>query len=139
MAEGLSRTIKVAITDHSLLGISLHIISLPISHSQFVDDILMMGLPTVREATRILSVINLFYDASGMDVSLTKSQIFFFNMPIQVKIHINQLPPFQLSWHPSYRQSIKEYLLGRSSVQIQKKTTLLEFLFPQYSWSFNSP
>jgi hypothetical protein len=70
MAEGLSRTIKAAITDHSLSGLSLHIISPPISHSQFVDDILMMGLPTVREATRILSVINLFCDASGMDVNL---------------------------------------------------------------------
>jgi hypothetical protein len=94
MIEGLSLTIKVAITNHSLSRLSLHGLSPPISHSQFMDGILMMGLPTVREATCILSMINLFCDALGMDVKLTKSFIFFVNMPIQVQIHITQLLGF---------------------------------------------
>jgi hypothetical protein len=47
MVNVLSRVIKETITNHSLLGLTLHEISLPISHSQFVDDILFMGLPTV--------------------------------------------------------------------------------------------
>jgi hypothetical protein len=85
---------KEDITDHSLSGLSLHGISPPILHSQFMDDILMMGLPTVWEATCNLSVINLFFDASGMDVNLTKSQIFLFNTPIQVQLHITQLLEF---------------------------------------------
>jgi hypothetical protein len=50
MVEGLSRAIKEAITDHSLSGLTPHGISPPISHSQFMDDILLMGIPTVREA-----------------------------------------------------------------------------------------
>jgi hypothetical protein len=101
MVEGLSQTIKAAITDHSLSGLTLHGISPTISHSQFVDDILLMGLPTVQESIHIYSMINLLCDASGMDVNLSKSQIFFFNMTIQIQIHIMQLLGFTCNSLPS--------------------------------------
>jgi hypothetical protein len=73
LVEGLSRTIKSAISDHSLSILNPHGILPPISHSQFVDDLLLMGVPTVREALRIKSIINLFCEASGMEVNLSKS------------------------------------------------------------------
>jgi len=82
MVEGMSRAIKAAIIDHSLFGLTPHGISPPISHSQFVDDILLMEVPTTREALHIRSIINLFCEASSMEVNLSKSQIFFFNTPI---------------------------------------------------------
>jgi hypothetical protein len=101
MVEGLSRAIKAAIIDHSLSGLTPHGISPPISHSQFVDDILLMGVPTTREALRIRSIINLFCEASGMEVNLSKSQIFFFNTPIQIQRHLTQLLGFTRSVLPS--------------------------------------
>jgi hypothetical protein len=60
MAEGLSRSIKATIVDMSLSGLSIHGINPPISHSQFVDDTLMMGSPTVHEARRILDILQIF-------------------------------------------------------------------------------
>jgi hypothetical protein len=50
MDEGLSRYIKAAIQEGSLQGLPLHGMDPPISNSQFVDDIMMMGAPTIREA-----------------------------------------------------------------------------------------
>lgn len=45
MAEGLSRIIKEAIRDGYLKGIPLHGVNPPIRHTQFVDDIMLMGPP----------------------------------------------------------------------------------------------
>jgi hypothetical protein len=101
MAEGLSRTIKEAITDHSLSGLTPHGISPPISHSQFVDDILLMGMSTAREALCFRSIIDLFCEASGMEVNLSKSQVFFFNMPIEIQNHLTQILGFTRSVLPS--------------------------------------
>jgi hypothetical protein len=50
----------------------------PISHSQFVDDTLMMGSPTVREAQRILNILNTFCAASGMDINRGKISALLF-------------------------------------------------------------
>jgi hypothetical protein len=73
MAEGLNRMLKSAIRDHSLLGLAPHRISPPISQRQFVDDLLLMGISTAREALCFRSIIDLFCEASGMEVNLTKS------------------------------------------------------------------
>jgi hypothetical protein len=81
LAEGLSRSIHAAIETKLLTGLSLHGISPPISHSQFVDDTLLMGSPTVREANSLLDILQTFSDASGLDCNKDKSQIFFFNTP----------------------------------------------------------
>jgi exonuclease III len=47
MAEGLGRYIKAAVTDGSLKGLPLHNIQPAPSHSQFVDDTLLLNSPTV--------------------------------------------------------------------------------------------
>jgi hypothetical protein len=60
-----------------------------------------MGVPTVREALRIKSIINLFCEASGMDVNLSKSQIFFFNTPVEIQHHLTLLLGFTRSTLPS--------------------------------------
>jgi hypothetical protein len=101
MAEGLSRTLKAAIRDHSLSGLTPHGISPPISHSQFVDDILLMGLSTAREALRFRAIIDLFCEASGMEVNLLKSQVFFFNTPLEIQNHLTLLLGFTHSVLPS--------------------------------------
>jgi hypothetical protein len=50
MVEGLSCYIKASILNGSLQGLSLHGIQPTVSHSQFVDDTMMMGSPTTKEA-----------------------------------------------------------------------------------------
>jgi hypothetical protein len=77
MAEGLGRSIRAAVDSKLLTGLPLHGISPPISHSQFVDDTLLMGTPTVREANSLLAILQTFSDASGLDCNKDKSQIFF--------------------------------------------------------------
>lgn len=101
LAEGLSRTLKATISDHSLSSLTLHGLSPPISHSQFVDDSLLMWIPTMREALRIKSIINLFCEASRMEVNLAKSQIFFFNTPAEIQHHLTLLLGFTRSTLPS--------------------------------------
>lgn len=54
MPEGLSRSIQAAVANKTLKGLPLHGINPPISHSEFVDDTLMMGSPTFHEAHIIL-------------------------------------------------------------------------------------
>jgi hypothetical protein len=81
MAEGLSRYIHSTIANNLLTGLPLHGISPPISHSQFVDDTLLMGTPTACEANSLLSILQTFSEASGLDCNKDKSQIFFFNTP----------------------------------------------------------
>jgi hypothetical protein len=101
LAEGLSRSIHAAIETKLLTGLSLHGISPPISHSQFVDDTLLMGSPTVREANSLLDILQTFSDASGLDCNKDKSQIFFFNTPPPVQCHIYGLLGFNRSSLPS--------------------------------------
>jgi hypothetical protein len=67
MAEGLSRSIKAALANNLLEGLPLHDISPPILHSQFVDDTLLMGSPTVREATTLQEILETFSTASGLE------------------------------------------------------------------------
>jgi len=101
MAEGLSCFIQASIAEKSLFGLPLHGIDPPVSHSQFVDDTLMVGSPTVQEAHKILHILQTFCDASGMDINRDKSHIFFFNTPIPVQLHITTILDFTCRSLPS--------------------------------------
>jgi hypothetical protein len=85
LAKGLSRSIQAAIEQNLLTGLPLHGISPPISHSQFVDDTLLMGSPTVREASSLQEILQTFSEASGLDCNKDKSKIFFFKTPPQIQ------------------------------------------------------
>jgi hypothetical protein len=101
MAEGLSRFIKASLADKSLAGLSLHGMDPPISHNQFVDDTLMLSSPTIRESLHILNILQTFCTASGMDINKEKSQLFFFNTPLPVQLHITNILGFTRSSLPS--------------------------------------
>jgi hypothetical protein len=47
MAEGLNHFIKASLVDNSLAGLPLHGMDPSISHSQLVDDTLMLSSPTI--------------------------------------------------------------------------------------------
>jgi len=121
MAEGISRFIKVFIADKYLVGIPLHVMDPPISHNQFVDDTLMLSSPTVHEALRILSILQTFCIASGMDIIekypisyfLAPPSLSNFILPISKDLHVI---PFRLNIS-TFPLLIKLYetTLGRGS------------------------
>jgi hypothetical protein len=116
-----------------LSGLPLHGISPPISHSQFVDDTLLMGSPTVREANSLLDILQTFSDASSLDCNKDKSQVFFFNTPPTIQCHISGILGFNRSSLPSkylgiplidtaLRNSSWEHLLSSFSKRLSSWT-----------------
>jgi hypothetical protein len=102
MAEGLGRYIKASIENGSLQGLPLHGLQPAASHSQFVDDTMLMNTPTVQEANKLSSILFDFSDATGTSFNLAKSQLFFFNTPKVTQQHVSQLlsiPVYSLPTH----------------------------------------
>jgi hypothetical protein len=58
MAEGLGHYITASIADGSLQGLPLHGLQPTASHSQFVDDTMLMGTPTAQEAIKLKSILS---------------------------------------------------------------------------------
>ena len=50
------------------------------THQQFVDDSILMGTSTVKEARGIKEGMDKFLEASGLEINKTKSQVYFFNI-----------------------------------------------------------
>ena len=84
MMEGLGRAIKQAKSPRKIKGLQLTDNGQTLTHQQFVDDTMLQGLPTVQEASSYKKILNLFALASGMEVNLSKSKIFFFNTNIAI-------------------------------------------------------
>ena len=55
-----------------------------LTHQQFVDDTMLQGIPTVKEALSYKQILDDFAKATGMEVNLTKSKVFFFNIHIAI-------------------------------------------------------
>jgi hypothetical protein len=101
MAEGLGCYLKASVLEGSLKGLPLHNIQPTPSHSQFVDDTLLLNTLTTREATKLNSILTDFADASGMALNLDKSKLYFFNTPVVVQNHISCLLGIPKSSLPS--------------------------------------
>jgi hypothetical protein len=91
MVEGLGCYIKASIQNGSLQGLPLHGLQPTASHSQFVDDTLLMNTPTMQEAIKLSSILSDFSEASDTTFNLAKSQLFFFNTPVAIQQHLSQL------------------------------------------------
>jgi hypothetical protein len=109
MAKGLSQYTKSSIADGSLKVLSLHGINPHISHNQFIDDTMMMGVPTVWEAHHILSILNDFNEASDTTINIDKSHILFFkhssghSIPYHPHSWLHpELPSVQIHWYPTH-------------------------------------
>jgi len=73
----------------------------PVTHLQFVDDNLLMGIHMVREAKAIKNLLDIYKEASRALINLTKSQIYFFNTPVVVQRNIALILGFQWENLPS--------------------------------------
>ena len=71
------------------------------THQQFVDDTMLMGLASVREAKGIKCMLEAFKRASGLEVNKGKSQIFYFNTPPNIHGHITRILEFPEGSFPS--------------------------------------
>jgi ribonuclease HI len=134
MAEGLGRYIQAAVREGSLKGLPLHNIQPAPSHSQFVDDTLLMNSPTAREAVKLNSILSDFSEASGMLLNLDKSKLFFFNTPSCVQIHISRLLGIPRSSLPSNYLGVP--LAGPTIRSISWDSLLLSISNRLSNWTF---
>lgn len=91
MDEGLGHYIKASIQNGSLQGFPLHGLQLAASHSQLVDDTLLMNTPTMKEEKKLNSILSNFSEASGTTFNMAKSHLFFFNTSKAIQQHLSQL------------------------------------------------
>jgi hypothetical protein len=134
MAEGLGRSISAAITDGSLKGLPLHNLQPALSHSQFVDDTLLLNSPSAKEALSLNSILSDFTEASGMSLNLDKSKLYFFNTPAPVQIHISRLLGIPRSSLPSNYLGVP--LTGAAARSISWESLLLSISNRLSNWTF---
>eukprot|EP00253_Pinus_taeda_P015632 PITA_15632 len=101
MMEGLGQSINHAKEVGKIKGLQLSDRGQAWTHQQFVDDTMLQGIPTVKEAHAFKQILNEFAKASGMEVNLTKSKIFFFNTNIAIQNNIAKILSFQRDSLPS--------------------------------------
>lgn len=100
MAEGLGRSIKNAQQSQLLRGMSFHNTS-AFTHQQFFDDNMLFSYPSVQEARQLNSLLTDFSDASGANINKSKSQVFFFNTPVNTQAVIARILGFSIDVLPS--------------------------------------
>jgi hypothetical protein len=96
----------------------------------------MMGSPTIHEAHTILSIIQTFCEASRMDINKDKSQIFFFNTPLSIQLHITEILGFTRSSLPSKYLGIP--LLDKALRNNSWESLLTSFSKRLSSWTYRA-
>eukprot|EP00253_Pinus_taeda_P005533 PITA_05533 len=135
-AEGLRRIIKREIRKKKIRGLKPWGNNLAITRQQFVDDIMLFGEVSIREVRAIKEVLDIFMEASGMEINKEKSCTFIFNTPEAIKAHLTKTLGFrqgdlptkylgnQLDIHPTRMKNWQEVI-----DKIKRRLT---------NWSFRS-
>lgn len=100
MMEGLGRSIKHAKEMGKIKGIQLSENGQALTHQQFVDNTMLQGIPTVKEASAYNQILKEFSMATCMEVNLSKSKIFFLNTNIAIQRNISRILGFQRDFLP---------------------------------------
>lgn len=79
MAEAFGRAITKAHTEGKINGIIVTENVPNITHQQYVDDTILPNKRTIKDTLNIKSIIQLYMEASGQKVNVTKSEIYFIN------------------------------------------------------------
>jgi len=101
MMEGLGRAIKMENSEGKTQGLKLSPDGVASTHQHFVDDTMLQGIPTVKEARAFKNILNDFSLAAGTEVSLDKSKVLFFNTYIAVQRNLTRILGFQRDQLPS--------------------------------------
>lgn len=100
MSKGLSLSIIVALSSNDLSNLKLYALAPPSMCQQFVDDTLLIGLPTAKEATPFKAILSYFFDAYGTSINQEKSKLFFNTSP-SIQRNIVIILNFPISILPS--------------------------------------
>ncbi|XP_057851472.2 uncharacterized protein LOC131061672 [Cryptomeria japonica] len=84
-----------------LLGISPSSSFKACSHQQFVDDAILMGTYSIKEASTMKNLLKTYNSASGQTINWEKSFIFFFNTPEDRQIRMARILGCQIGKPPS--------------------------------------
>ena len=101
MMEGPGRAIKIANAEGRIQGIKITLDGVENTHEQFVDDMMLQGIPTVMEAKEIKQILNDFSMAANTKVSLNKYFSFFFNTDVAIQRNNTRILGFQWDQLPS--------------------------------------
>eukprot|EP00253_Pinus_taeda_P024695 PITA_24695 len=135
MMEGLGNVIKAAKAEGKIQGLKLTVNGDDLTHQQFVDDTMLQGTPTVKEALGFKKILKDFTMATGTEVNLTKSKIFFFNTNIAIQRNLTRILGFQREILPSkylgvpltdkpLRKIVWEPIINRLQDRIRKWTNI---------------
>jgi hypothetical protein len=136
MDEGLGCFIKVSIQNGSLQGLPLHKLQLTASHSQIVDDTLLMNTPTAQEAIKLSFILSDFSEASGTTFNMAKSQLFIFNTPVEIQHQLSQILNTPVCTLPSRYMGIP--LSDSATRNISWDSLLLSITNHLSKWTFRS-
>jgi hypothetical protein len=136
MAEGLGRYIKASIQNGSLQDLPLHRLQPTASHSQFVDDTLLMNTPNAQESLKPSSILSDFSEASGTTFNLAKSKLFFFNTPVEIQHHLSQILNTHVCTLPSHYLGLP--LSDSTTRNISWDSLLLSITNRLSNWTFRS-
>eukprot|EP00253_Pinus_taeda_P035368 PITA_35368 len=95
VAEGLGRFFKKEQRERKIRGLKLWGSNLPITHQQFVDDIMLFCEATIKEVKGIKRIMDIFMEALGMKVNKEKSCTFVFNTLESIKSHLTRTLGFR--------------------------------------------
>lgn len=92
--KGLRCTINALVAQGKIKGLRHYGNDLPISHQQFANDTMLMGVPIEREARALKLILEDFMEALGTSIKAGKSQIYFYNTDLAVQGHLAGLLGF---------------------------------------------
>ena len=101
MMEGLGRMINSTKEEGRIKGLKITQNGDNLTHQQFVYDTMLQGTPTVKEAKAFKQILHDFAMATGTELSLTKSKVFFSNMDVSIERHLSRILGFQRENLPS--------------------------------------
>jgi len=74
--------VRARLANEQIKGLRIWGNEIPITHQQFVDDVVIYGQATLKEAQQVLKILLEFTKASGIEINNEKSEIFFFNTQV---------------------------------------------------------
>ena len=135
-AEGLGRYFKKELRERKIKGLRLWGNNLPITHQQFVDDIMLFSEVSIKEVRGIKRILDLFMEASGMEINKEKSCTFIFNTLDTIKAHLTRTLGFR---HGELSTKYVGTQLDTNPTRMKNWQQIIEKLKNRLaSWSFRS-
>lgn len=74
---------------------------IPLTHQQFVNDVILYGQETLKEVKKIMEILTDIICASGIEISNEKSEIYFFINPNSSQTFMARIVGFRIGNFPT--------------------------------------